>query len=183
MRGSFLPALATAPGGYAATLLHPPLGLTRTLCDATAPCRSQGTLKDEAQDPDPIKPYDFKMGAISGLRVRCREAMKTLTKRNVREARRKEIRLEVLNSEKLKTFFAENPKDAEVLRHDAALLPVKKIKAHLKHLPDYLLPKGAQQISKKRKDSSKFYNTKKQKAKQKKQNDPLKSFGFRKKAT
>lgn len=68
-------------------------------------------------------------------RYRVRDALKGVTKHAVREARRKEIRQEILNSEILKQHFEENPRDAEVLRHDAGLSSARKIKPHLKHLP------------------------------------------------
>lgn len=36
----------------------------------------------------------------------------------MKETRKKEIRQELLNTSKLKTFFEDNPRDLEVLRHD-----------------------------------------------------------------
>merc|ERR1719272_2321534 len=98
--------------------------------------KTQEFLKDDVSDPDQLKPYDFKVGAVEKLRYRTRDALQGVTRMAIREARRAEIRHEILNSEKLKTHFEANPRDAEVLRHDASLLPAKKIKAHLKHLPD-----------------------------------------------
>ncbi|MEQ2189374.1 hypothetical protein GOODEAATRI_024673, partial [Goodea atripinnis] len=49
-----------------------------------------------------LKPYEFRMEEIEGFRYRCRDAMRAVTKQAVREARLKEIKQELLNSEKLK---------------------------------------------------------------------------------
>jgi ATP-dependent RNA helicase DDX56/DBP9 len=36
----------------------------------------------------------------------------------VREARLKEIKQEIFNSQKLKSYFEDNPRDRQLLRHD-----------------------------------------------------------------
>uniref|UniRef100_A0A674A733 Probable ATP-dependent RNA helicase DDX56 n=1 Tax=Salmo trutta TaxID=8032 RepID=A0A674A733_SALTR len=84
-----------------------------------------------------LKPYGFKMEEIEGFRYRCRDAMRSVTKQAVREARLKEIKQELLNSEKLKTYFEDNPRDLQLLRHDKDLHPAV-IKPHLKNVPEYL---------------------------------------------
>uniref|UniRef100_A0A7N6AP95 Probable ATP-dependent RNA helicase DDX56 n=1 Tax=Anabas testudineus TaxID=64144 RepID=A0A7N6AP95_ANATE len=84
-----------------------------------------------------LKPYQFKMEEIEGFRYRCRDAMRSVTKQAVREARLKEIKQELLNSEKLKTYFEDNPRDLQLLRHDKDLHPAV-IKPHLKNVPEYL---------------------------------------------
>uniref|UniRef100_A0A3Q1D7I1 Probable ATP-dependent RNA helicase DDX56 n=1 Tax=Amphiprion ocellaris TaxID=80972 RepID=A0A3Q1D7I1_AMPOC len=84
-----------------------------------------------------LKPYEFKMKEIEGFRYRCRDAMRSVTKQAVREARLKEIKQELLNSEKLKTYFDDNPRDLQLLRHDKDLHPAV-VKPHLKNIPEYL---------------------------------------------
>jgi len=159
------------------------LSLISSPTDEALLSETQHFLKDDPADENPIKPYEFRMEAVEKLRYRVKEGVKGVTKLAIREARRKEIRIEIFNSEKLKAHFEANPRDAEVLRHDGSLLPSKKIKKHLKHLPDYLMPKGAEvaKEKKKKKPNAKFYNAKATKAKQKKGNDPLKSFTHKKK--
>uniref|UniRef100_A0A669BS70 RNA helicase n=1 Tax=Oreochromis niloticus TaxID=8128 RepID=A0A669BS70_ORENI len=85
----------------------------------------------------PLKPYEFKMEQIEGFRYRCRDAMRSVTKQAVKEARLKEIKQELLNSEKLKTYFEDNPRDLQLLRHDKDLHPAV-VKPHLKNVPEYL---------------------------------------------
>ncbi|XP_034048274.1 probable ATP-dependent RNA helicase DDX56 [Thalassophryne amazonica] len=79
------------------------------------------------------------MEAIEGFRYRCRDAMHTVTKQAIKEARLKEIKQELLNSEKLKTYFEDNPRDLQLLRHDKELHPAV-VKPHLKNIPEYLIP-------------------------------------------
>ncbi|XP_046716843.1 probable ATP-dependent RNA helicase DDX56 isoform X2 [Silurus meridionalis] len=86
-----------------------------------------------------LKPYGFKMDEIEGFRYRCRDAMRSVTKQAVKEARLKEIKQELLNSEKLKMYFEDNPRDLQLLRHDKDLHPAI-IKPHLRNVPDYLIP-------------------------------------------
>ncbi|XP_014824532.1 PREDICTED: probable ATP-dependent RNA helicase DDX56 [Poecilia mexicana] len=86
-----------------------------------------------------LKPYEFKMEEIEGFRYRCRDAMRAVTKQAVKEARLKEIKQELLNSEKLKTYFEDNPRDLQLLRHDKDIHPAV-IKPHMKNIPDYLIP-------------------------------------------
>src|SRR5690606_3758345 len=54
-------------------------------------------------------------------------------------ARTRELREELMKSEKLKRHFEENPAELHHLRHDGQLRPART-QAHLKHVPEYLLP-------------------------------------------
>lgn len=100
--------------------------------------------------------------------VSVQDAMRSVTKQAVKEARLKEIKQELLNSEKLKvscgypdaaedlckrfgigcffylvlyfvlqTYFEDNPRDLQLLRHDKDLHPAV-VKPHLKNVPEYL---------------------------------------------
>ncbi|KAJ2742203.1 ATP-dependent DNA/RNA helicase [Coemansia sp. BCRC 34301] len=89
-----------------------------------------------------IQPYKFDMNQVEGFRYRSNDALRLVTKSTIREARIKEIKNEILNSEKLKAHFEDRPKDLQFLRHDKALHP-SQIKPHMKHIPQYLVPKIA----------------------------------------
>lgn len=86
-----------------------------------------------------IKPYAFKMSLLDSFRYRVEDIMRGITRTAVREARYLEIKKEILNSEKLKSFFEENPDDLETLKHDK-ILQASRVLNHLKHIPKYLLP-------------------------------------------
>ncbi|PVZ99657.1 hypothetical protein BB558_004308 [Smittium angustum] len=89
-----------------------------------------------------IEPYEFDMNQISGLKYRCEDALRAVTKALIREAQIKEMKRELLNSKVLKTHFEDKPTDLEFLRHDKTLHPTK-IQPHLKNIPNYLMPKIA----------------------------------------
>jgi len=93
-----------------------------------------------------LKPFQFKMEELDGFRYRARDAWRSVTKIAVREARLKEIKLELLNSEKLKSYFEDNPRDKELLRHDKALHTVKH-QEHLKNVPEYIVPETLKRIT------------------------------------
>ncbi|KAL8708495.1 MAG: hypothetical protein Q9220_006653 [cf. Caloplaca sp. 1 TL-2023] len=86
-----------------------------------------------------VKPYEFDMKQVDAFRYRINDALRAVTQIAVREARTRELRQEILKSEKLKRHFEENPEDLRHLRHDAELRPAR-VQAHLKHIPDYLMP-------------------------------------------
>nr|XP_033324939.1 probable ATP-dependent RNA helicase DDX56 [Megalopta genalis] len=86
-----------------------------------------------------FKTYVFKLEEVEGFRYRAKDAWKAVTRIAVREARLKEIKQEVLNCQKLKSYFEDNPRDLQSLRQDKALHTVR-IQQHLKDVPDYIVP-------------------------------------------
>lgn len=128
-------ARADNPGTALSFIAHTEFGLLEEVEDALTGDNAASSLK----------PYEFKMEEIEGFRYRCRDAMRSVTKQAVKEARLKEIKQELLNSEKLKTYFEDNPRDLQLLRHDKDLHPAV-VKPHLRNVPEYLIPetlKGA----------------------------------------
>lgn len=86
-----------------------------------------------------FKPFKFKMDEIEGFRYRARDVLRSITSVLIKESRIKEIKNELLNSEKLKSYFEENPREEQILRHDKEL-NVTKISEHLKNVPEYIIP-------------------------------------------
>ncbi|CAK9795782.1 Probable ATP-dependent RNA helicase DDX56 [Anthophora plagiata] len=99
----------------------------------------EGELKHCYNRDSLFKTYQFKLEEVEGFRYRARDAWKAVTRIAVREARLKEIKQEVLNCEKLKSYFDDNPRDLQSLRQDKALHTVK-LQSHLKDVPDYIVP-------------------------------------------
>ncbi|OJJ85342.1 ATP-dependent DNA/RNA helicase [Aspergillus glaucus CBS 516.65] len=94
-----------------------------------------------------VKPYHFEMQQVEAFRYRMSDALRAVTRLAVQEARAREIRQELIKSEKLKRHFEENPEELRQLRHDGELRSAR-IQHHLKHVPDYLMPaKGRKGIS------------------------------------
>lgn len=86
-----------------------------------------------------VKPYHFDMKQVDAFRYRMNDALRAVTRIAVREARTRELRQELLKSEKLKRHFEENPEDLQHLRHDGELRSART-QQHLRHVPDYLMP-------------------------------------------
>lgn len=96
--------------------------------------------KQQAKKGKELKPYSFNTEQVEAFRYRMNDALRAVTKVAVREARTRELRQELLKSEKLKRYFEENPNEISHLRHDGELRTARQ-QAHLKHIPEYLLPK------------------------------------------
>ncbi|KAG0329153.1 ATP-dependent DNA/RNA helicase [Dissophora globulifera] len=141
-----------------------------------------------------INPYTIPMQQLAGFRYRMDDAMRAVTKASIREARLKELKAEMLNSEKLKAHFEDKPKDLEYLRHDKTLHPTR-VQPHMKHVPDYMMPKVQAVSSQKIGEAQEglgpvLYKKKTQNSTRKarqsgkgsgsggKKNDPLKKFSF-----
>ena len=86
-----------------------------------------------------VLPYHFDMKQVNAFRYRMNDALRAVTSVAFRGARTRELRQELLKSEKLKRHFEENPEDERHLRHDGQLRTAR-IQSHLKHVPDYLMP-------------------------------------------
>ncbi|CAN3372380.1 hypothetical protein DIURU_004162 [Diutina rugosa] len=101
-------------------------------------------VKQQEKNGFEIKPYQFDMKQVDGFRYRSEDAFRAVTSTAIREARVAELKHELINSDKLKRFFEENPQDMASLRHDKELHP-SRVQSHLKRVPDYLLPEQARQ--------------------------------------
>ena len=91
-----------------------------------------------------VKPYHFDMKQVDAFRYRMNDALRAVTRIAIREARTRELRQELLQSEKLRRHFEENPEDLHHLRHDGELRAAR-IQPHLRHVPDYLMPSNGKQ--------------------------------------
>ncbi|XP_037693174.1 probable ATP-dependent RNA helicase DDX56 isoform X2 [Choloepus didactylus] len=163
--------------GRTARANNPGIVLTFTLPTEQAPLDKIEELLGGENGAPVLLPYQFQMEEIEGFRYRCRDAMRSVTKQAIREARLKEIKEELLHSEKLKTYFEDNPRDLQLLRHDLPLHPAV-VKPHLGHVPDYLVPptlRGIVRPHKKRKKPSSAHR----KVKKAKTQNPLRSFRHR----
>lgn len=90
-----------------------------------------------------VEEWQFDMNKLSGFRYRLTDALRAVTRIAVREARTRELRQELINSNKLQRHFEEHPEDLRHLRHDVETHAVRH-QAHLRDVPAYLLPAGGQ---------------------------------------
>lgn len=97
--------------------------------------------KKQAEKGSEIKEWGLDWTKLEGFRYRLADALRAVTRIAVREARTKELRNELIKSEKLKRHFEENPEDLRHLRHDTETHTIRQ-QPHLRNVPDYLLPSG-----------------------------------------
>ncbi|KAH9987765.1 P-loop containing nucleoside triphosphate hydrolase protein [Russula compacta] len=89
-----------------------------------------------------VREYVFDKKQVDAFRYRMEDALRAVTRYAIREARLKEIKQELLASDKLKAHFEDKPNDLEYLKHDKPLHPTR-VQPHMKHVPKYLMPKVA----------------------------------------
>jgi ATP-dependent RNA helicase DDX56/DBP9 len=92
-----------------------------------------------------IRKHQFKIEDIEPFRYRAHDAWHAVTKSAIREARLKEIKREICNSEKLKSFFENSPRELQVFKHDAPLNIIKPIE-HLSEVPEYIVPRQLKNV-------------------------------------
>lgn len=102
--------------------------------------------KQQSASGKEIKPWHFDWKTLEGFRYRINDALRAVTKVSIREARMREIRQELLKSDKLQRRFEENPAELHALRHDGQLRSART-QPHLKDVPDYLLPEGKKKLT------------------------------------
>ena len=95
----------------------------------------------QAQAGAEIQQWDLDWAKLEGFRYRLADALRAVTRIAVREARVRELRSELIKSDKLKRHFEENPEDLRHLRHDTDTHVIRH-QSHLRNVPDYLLPSG-----------------------------------------
>ncbi|KAG6423507.1 hypothetical protein SASPL_113905 [Salvia splendens] len=138
--------------------------------------------ENDADDSKYIAPFPLlSKNAVESLRYRTEDVSRSITKLAVRESRAQDLRNEILNSEKLKAHFQDNPTDLDLLKHDK-VLSKKEPAAHLRDVPEYLLDATTKEASKIVKlaraamGNTGSTNRRGFKGKFKKSRDPLKTF-------
>jgi ATP-dependent RNA helicase DDX56/DBP9 len=89
-----------------------------------------------------VQPYSFDTAATAPFKYRTADAIRAVTQVAIRDARSRELRRQLLASEKLRHHFEANPEDENALRMDRELRSAR-VQSHLKHVPEYLLSTAA----------------------------------------
>jgi ATP-dependent RNA helicase DDX56/DBP9 len=152
------------------------------LLDAVLDYQKLSQADDDQLEVEPsLKLLQFNMSDVEGFRYRVEDVSRGVTKAAVREARLKELKAEMLNSEKLKAHFEDNPRELDLLKHDKVLRSAQ-VSKHLAHVPSYLQPRGAgaKPISNTTTKKKRVRSSKKGfLARKRTTNDPLTSFAFK----
>ncbi|KAI9741064.1 MAG: ATP-dependent DNA/RNA helicase [Cirrosporium novae-zelandiae] len=115
---------------------HPPTSVPSTKNDEVVLAK---ITKHQSKKGRKVEPYQIDMEQAKAFEYRIDDALRAVTSTAIQAARTRELRQEILKSEKLKQYFEENPEDLHHLRHDGELRAAR-IQPHMKHVPDYLLP-------------------------------------------
>lgn len=135
-------------------------------------------IEDQKAKGLEVAPYTVSPAAVESFRYRLNDVMKTVSLFSIREARYEEIRREILASQKLQTFFQNNPREQELLKHDRNLMR-KPLFQTLKVVPDYLVTSETKSTLEPIADNSfqdDFSMRKNRPGKRSKGDDPLRSF-------
>ncbi|KAK5742053.1 ATP-dependent DNA/RNA helicase [Elasticomyces elasticus] len=89
-----------------------------------------------------VEEWEFDMAKIEGFRYRFTDALRGVTRIAVREARTRELRSALVNSEKLARLFEEDPEVKRFLVRSDGESHAVRVQGHLRHVPEYLLPEG-----------------------------------------
>nr|CDS33406.1 ATP dependent RNA helicase DDX56 [Hymenolepis microstoma]CDS35301.1 ATP dependent RNA helicase DDX56 [Hymenolepis microstoma] len=108
------------------------------------PCTMQLEKPDRTAVDSIFRPYQFRMSEVDAFRYRSSDVIGKITRKRIREARLKEIKLELMNSERLKGYFEAHSADFDALRHDKPLSTAPQ--SHLKDVPEYMVPASLQAL-------------------------------------
>ena len=146
-----LPGNASGATGVAITFFGPSDEeayhvLLKGYADAAAVAKAKEEDDDEEEDEreeedvdEFLKPFErLPKEAAEALRYRAEDTLRSISKSAVKDARLRELRVELLNSERLASHFEENPDDLNLLRHDSSISKRDDANKHLSHLPAYL---------------------------------------------
>jgi len=118
-------------------------GTALTMCTEEEEPFLQRIIRHQASSSGsgPLRPLPMQLTDAERFRYRVEDMARGLTKKNVAVYRARELQLEALHSEKLKEYFEDHQDEKEALQRTQRQLREKKsIRAHLKHVPSYLVP-------------------------------------------
>lgn len=117
-------------------------GTEKHLLFASAKDDEQTFAKIQRKQKGAIKEWTVEWRQVEGFRYRADDALRSVTKLAIREARLKELKAAALSSVKLKAHFAENERDLLYLQQDRPL-HTQRTQPEMKHVPAYLKPRLA----------------------------------------
>ncbi|KAK6732386.1 hypothetical protein RB195_016645 [Necator americanus] len=134
-----------------------------------------------------IIPYEIRIKELDSFLLRVKEVLSKCGKSIIKAARMQDIKLEIMRSAKLQSFFANNPREKTLMETTTRPTTVAVHTTAIADVPEYMVPKSLRGINfsigtkKKSKPGQRHRNKLKgksvnQKIYNRKKNDPLKSF-------
>ena len=151
-------------------------GIALTLLNLEESAANQW-LEDSKEEFN-LQVLDVKFADIEGFRYRVQDVLSTISLLQIKEARLKEVKIEILNSEKLKSHFEDHEHEANLLRCDLKSVS-KAAKTGLAVLPNYLMPTTSKAVPTLTQGgySIRAHEKANKKRKSSSRSDPLKTFG------
>ncbi|WKX96351.1 hypothetical protein Q1695_012644 [Nippostrongylus brasiliensis] len=135
-----------------------------------------------------IIPYAVRISELDSFVLRVKEVLSKCGKSVIKAARMQEIKLEIMRSAKLQSFFANNPREKILMETSTRPTTLAVHSTAIADVPEYMVPKALRGVdysisSKKRKSKPGLKHRRKlqgkstgQKVHNKQKNDPLRSF-------
>ena len=122
-------------------LSHPPTTFPSSQHDESILAR---IIRAQARLSRTVQDYAFDMKQVGAFRYRMEDALRAVTRTAVRDARLREVRAEIIRSERLERWFEENPQEAGWVRGEMGGVGANPIRnaQDLKSVPSYLLPQS-----------------------------------------
>lgn len=120
---------------------------------AEALLKVQNSQPQDAEGNSQPSELPFDIREVYSFKYRVDNVKQTITRKAIKEARLAELKQEMINSERLRAHFEDNPRDLQVLRHDRALRP-SEVQPALATVPDYLVPESLKAAAAAAKDSA-----------------------------
>eukprot|EP00397_Hematodinium_sp_SG-2012_P020926 GEMP01021591.1.p1 GENE.GEMP01021591.1~~GEMP01021591.1.p1 ORF type:complete len:703 (+),score=196.11 GEMP01021591.1:55-2109(+) len=90
-----------------------------------------------------ITALPLRLEDVERLRYRVEDVRKSVTPKEVKAVRVRELQQEAMNSQKLAAYFEDNPDDLKALQKNLRRFKERKtVRKHLKYLPSYLIPES-----------------------------------------
>eukprot|EP01120_Amphizonella_sp_Union-15-10_P015172 TRINITY_DN7736_c0_g1_i1.p1 TRINITY_DN7736_c0_g1~~TRINITY_DN7736_c0_g1_i1.p1 ORF type:complete len:611 (-),score=111.77 TRINITY_DN7736_c0_g1_i1:38-1870(-) len=137
--------------------------------------RWRAIKRDQSLKGNALEPFKIPFETLNAFRYRVEDVLYSITFQDIQAAKIADIKREILNSDKLKSYFEANPNELEAINH--AWLSKKRPFKYLQHLPQYLTGDiSTESII----DTPQNSGTKKKKrARPKRSKDPLDQFARR----
>jgi len=119
--------------------VQPTIQRTPSFTDLHMPSVEQAVPKEQEMPQPSLLDFDLKQ--IEGFRYRVQDVQRSITKSAIREARAEELQNEIIQSERLQNRI--DASDRVQLQKRSA----RNTLDHLKHVPTYLLPRGMEVAS------------------------------------
>lgn len=85
-----------------------------------------------------LQPYEIRIKELDSFVLRTREALNKCKKKTIKLARMRDIKLELLRSQKLEGYFASNPREKDLLARNEQPVALRLHTTAIADVPEYM---------------------------------------------